>query len=191
MTFQSNIPLGSDFISVSQGDILNNFQALGTAFPVNHNNFNVAGAGKHKFVEFPNQAGDPATAAAETTIYAKDISGSSRMFLREEGNGSVVAMSGQTPIRSINGSTFLPGDSTRAVILKWGTQLVSNAGINKTVTYASAFPNACFNVTLSIVDPNATSRNVVVLSGSTANLANFQVNVDGADVTIFYQAIGN
>lgn len=51
MAYNSNIPLGPDRFFISQGDILQNFQAINTDTQVNHVVLNNADQGKHKFVQ--------------------------------------------------------------------------------------------------------------------------------------------
>lgn len=150
MTFQANIPLATDLISISQSDIKNNFTSLSTSWNVNHVDFNASGAGKHKFVSLPNQLVDPATAVSEVALYAKAVAAIPTLFLRKESNGSIIQMSGQDPIALTNGTTFLPG----GIIIKWG-QFSTNAGGTATPTFASAFPTNCFVVVTSVIDNGA------------------------------------
>lgn len=70
MAYQSTIPAASDQLSVSQGDIQNNFIALSTYLNVNHVDFNGADQGKHKFITFPVQLGAPAINAGELGLYS-------------------------------------------------------------------------------------------------------------------------
>lgn len=182
MTFQANIPLSTDLISVSQSDIKNNFQALLTSWNVNHVDFNAAGAGKHKFVSLPNQAVDPATAVTELALYSKAISGLSQLFMRQQSNGTVTQLTGD--ITNGNpGSIFLPG----GVIIKWGSTGVIND--NSTVVFSSDFPTSCYGVLLTIIDPNATSKTVNVKTGSVTG-HQFLVRASAA-LSAFYIAIGH
>lgn len=179
MTFQPNIPLATDFISVSQQDINNNFSSLSSAFNTNHNDFNASGAGKHKFVEMPNQTGDPAGAATEVTAYSKQAAGVSELFVRRDA-GSVIQMTKGTPVSSSTGSSFLPG----GIIINWGSVVGSNSG--NTATFATAFPNNVFSVTLGIFDSN------FARTASFSSLTNSNVLIKSSNVnTVYYIAIGN
>lgn len=75
MPYSNAIPQPSDKLKVSQGDLLNNFQAIKSAFDVNHVALTGNGGdeGKHKFVSLPDQAatGDPAVSATELTVYSR------------------------------------------------------------------------------------------------------------------------
>ena len=179
MTYQPNIPLATDFISVSQQDINNNFTSLGTAFDTNHVDFNASGAGKHKFVELPNQSGNPAGAATEITLYSKQAAGSSELFMRRDA-GSVIQMSVGVPNAASSGTTFLPG----GIIMKWGSVVGSPSG--NTATFSTPFPNNVFSLTLGIFDTN------VARTASFSALTNTNVLIKSSNVnTVYYIAIGN
>lgn len=62
MPYQPNIPQAGHQISVSQDDLLQNFQSIFAAFDQNHSDFNtgVGIAGQHNFVQFNPQAAWPA-----------------------------------------------------------------------------------------------------------------------------------
>lgn len=71
MAYNSNIPQPTDRISVSQGQILDNFAALQADFGVNHVTFNApSNIGKHNVVTFPRQAAAPGVfGATEFGLY--------------------------------------------------------------------------------------------------------------------------
>lgn len=73
-SYLPNIPASSDLLSVSQGQIQNNFSALQTWIEQNHVD-SASGApqsGKHTFVQLPVQAGTPTGGflAGEDSIYS-------------------------------------------------------------------------------------------------------------------------
>ncbi len=86
--FNPDIPQPTDNLSVSQGDLLTNFQQLNTQFGVNHVPFDDSGSdkGKHKFVTFVEQSEDPESKGDEYLMYSKEDSGSSELFVRPESN---------------------------------------------------------------------------------------------------------
>ena len=96
MAYDPDIPSPADLLSVSQGDLLENFSQLNTQFGVNHVEFNDAGAnkGKHKFCSFVEQAADPAAQVDEYLLYSKeDVSGDTELYLRpESGAGAAYQM---------------------------------------------------------------------------------------------------
>lgn len=96
MAYDPDIPAPADLLSVSQGDLLENFDQLNTQFGVNHVEFNDAGAnkGKHKFCSFVEQADDPAVQGDEYLLYSKeDVSGDTELYLKpESGAGAAYQM---------------------------------------------------------------------------------------------------
>lgn len=69
MTYNPNIPQGSDDISVSQVDLLGNFGSLNTVFSVDHVAYDaVADSGKHNKVTFVRQASAPAIPVGSTKV---------------------------------------------------------------------------------------------------------------------------
>ena len=192
MTFQSNIPLSTDLLSVSQGDILGNFQALGSAWPVNHVDFNASGAGKHKYVEFPDQGSDPAGAASELTLFAKlDAGSTTQLYYKRNAEGTSYQLTAQNPTIASSGSTFLPG----GIILKWGSASVTNS---QAVSFASAFPTACWQVICQPINNGAvTVANDYVYVQSSPTTTQFtatavkRTSLSGNTVTFSYIAIGN
>lgn len=177
MTFQPTIPKSTDLISVSQGDILNNFTAIGTSFDVNHVDFNAAGAGKHKFVEMPNQVADPAGAATEGTIYTK-VATQTELFFRRDA-GSVIQMTRGTPVNAPKGTTFLPG----GFLLNWGQVAATPGGT--TENFATAFTIGPATVTLGVSSNNGTSV------ATWQNVSGTQMKIFSAtSATVYYIAIG-
>src|ERR1019366_7957804 len=105
MPYNSNIPLATDEIPTSQGDLLGNFQTVQTAILVNHVGFNVANQGKHKFVTFPVQAAAPAPLANEIDLYSEQSPFSLQPELTYIRNGGV-AQEITTSLRASPGWCF-------------------------------------------------------------------------------------
>lgn len=184
MTYNPSIPQSTDLISQSQSQILTNFSQANTAFSVDHTAFDVvSNQGKHKKVTLVEQS-DPVTSANEMALYSKDLAAVTTLYMRKESNGTVIQMSAQDPTIASSGSTFLPG----GIIMKWGnTGVVSD---NSVVTFASAFPTACWGVVITIIDPNATSKTINVKTSSLST-SQFLVRVSTGSTSAFYYAIGN
>lgn len=72
MTYQI-IPNPNDLISVSQGQLKDNFQANKNTFDVDHVDFNATGAGRHKFVTINDVSVDPALTYPQSQIYEKNF----------------------------------------------------------------------------------------------------------------------
>lgn len=140
MTFNPNIPGPNDIISQSQAQIQTNFSQADSIFDVNHVTFDDSSAadrGKHRRSTYI-EVTDPVTAANEIAVYAKDVSGSTRMFLRQENNGTVIQTSGNNPIISSNGETYLPGFAGQPLGCKWGQ--FTTTGTTTVMTYTSMVP---------------------------------------------------
>lgn len=194
MTFNPNIPQATDLISQSQGQLLTNFSQANIAFGVDHTAFDVAAnQGKHKKSTYLEQAADPVTLANEIDIYSKDVAGVTTMFLRKETAGTVIATSGQDPIRASTGSTFVPGDATRALIFKWGdcgTVLPAGSPVAFTTGGGSNFPNACFQVFVTVTQAGSNSTRTVTVDATTFAPTGFTA-YSSNNVNARYFAIGN
>ncbi len=71
MTYTRNIPITGDSLGGTRDRIRTNFQLINDDFAINHVAFNALGAGKHKFINQPDQVADVASAANEPVMYAK------------------------------------------------------------------------------------------------------------------------
>ncbi len=128
MPYTANIPLLTDTLDVSQGDLNNNFQQLDTSFGIDHVNFSDAGGdtGKHNFITMVNQTAAPTIAGQETALYQRDVSTIPRLFFIERGgtdrqmSGSVVIQT-DPPDANTSGETMLFG----GVGIKWGTRTIA------------------------------------------------------------------
>jgi hypothetical protein len=190
MSYNANIPQPGDLISQSQPQILTNFSQANTAFSVDHTAFDVAlNQGKHKKSTYVEQTVDPGTSANEISVYSKDVAGVTTEFLRKESNGTVIATSGQDPVRSGNGSSYMPGDATRSVIIKWGSVAVPASP--QAFVFTSAFPNACFQVIVSGDRPDATATRTLYVQTGSITTAGFNAVFNGTYDVIRYIAIGN
>ncbi len=183
MTFNPNIPQPTDSPATdSQPQFLTNFQQLNTQFSQNHVALTaLADNGKHTYVTLIDQGADPAVAVDEIALYSKSLGGVSTLYMRKENNGTVIQLSAQDPSVAEPGSTFLAG----GVILKWGFGAIGSGVGGTTLTFVSAFPNNCWEVIITPLDPNALYASVVNKS-----VNNFAARASNA-CTIGYIAIGN
>lgn len=187
MTYDPNIPSGTDLISVSQGQIQQNFQAINTAWNVNHEEFNLANAGKHPFVEFPIQSADPGGAVSEWTLFSKtNVAGNNELFYKRDNEATAYQLSGTNPTRATKGTTFLPG----GLLLQWGAE--ATVADNQVYTFNVAFTAAPYSISLTGVRSNTQSRSLWVSSGSVTT-SQFAIRTDsgGAALTpVYWMAIG-
>lgn len=102
MAYNQSIPLGPDQYFVSQGDILDNFQAIFQVTGVNHSDLTTAlvpnaDQGKHNSLTMPEQAADQVTLAGEVGSYSKNVvynlgNQVVEWFYREESSGNIIGI---------------------------------------------------------------------------------------------------
>jgi hypothetical protein len=103
LSFNPDIPIITNAMLQSQGQIKANFQAINAAFTQNHS-FSQATLGMHNLLLFREQSTDPTTNSGQIALYTKAVGTNPCLFYRPTSN--------QTPIQltypSIN--TFIPTD---------------------------------------------------------------------------------
>lgn len=94
-SFNPNIPLPGDFLSVSQKQILSNYQTIANAFLENHVPLTaVENLGMHEVLTLRPQNTDPTTASNQSAIYNKlDSNNSPQLFFRPDSNQTPIQMS--------------------------------------------------------------------------------------------------
>lgn len=116
MAFNANIPQPTDQLSVSQGDLLANFQALATLLNPNTGS-----------VSFVNQVMPPTFLAGQNGLYALTNAFTSKSELYVNKNNLVgtvgipatASILGTTaPVNSLSGWTYLPS----GILMKWGQE---------------------------------------------------------------------
>lgn len=115
MVYKNSIPQGTDKLSNSQQDILNNFAQLDTSFGIDHYDFSDTSGdtGKHKKITSPDQAGDIVTAASEPSLYATDRAGTNLGVLQYSRGPSNAVPSPLTIIHSaVAGEVIGAGPTT-------------------------------------------------------------------------------
>lgn len=153
MAYTNNVPQANQRIKDTQSPIQQNFVEIQNLITVNHGDFGAADAGKHKFVQFPQQSAAASTAALEMAMYAKNstLTSQTELYIRRPSNGTEIEFTGASATG--NGWTILPS----GLLLKWGTQsytLPQTSG-SKTITFPVAatipvFNTAPFQVFLTI-----------------------------------------
>ena len=193
MAYQENIPQPTDKIKDSQNDLLNNFQAIKTAWDVNHVTYDLGDQGKHKHVSLPEQAAAPATAANELAIYSKQsaLTGISELFVRRESSGTELEATGAS-LGAI-GWSYLPS----GLLIKWGVG--SCTGNDTFVLPAGAgIPDftAIYSIQLTVADPAITDIDQAiratsfVLPGTITVFASNRSTTGAATVGFEYLLIG-
>lgn len=182
-TYTTGIPGTGQSLNATRDLIQDNFTVLDDTVTVNHIAMNSTGAGKHKFLQMPDQGSAPTTAANESGFYGKAVSGVSNLFARSESDGSeyqltsfadadIATLGAQNP-----GWTFLPG----GILLQWGVMVVSSAtsGIGTLARTMSAAP---YSATLTQTTPAGgvlTGYNFFVGGSTTQVTATFSKSISG------------
>jgi hypothetical protein len=185
VTFQPNIPQATDLISVSQNDILQNFQSIDTAWNVNHEDFNASGAGKHKFVEYTNQSSDPAGAASEFTLFSKvSGGGQSEIFYKRNAEGTSYQLTGINPSGAASGYTFLPG----AMLMQWDFLTGASKNDGAAIVFPTAFGATPYTLQLT-ASRNGISVNVLNATSVTSTGFTLRTSSNSND-GVWYLAVG-
>jgi len=183
LPYNSNIPQATDQISVSQGQILGNFQAINSLINVNHVGFNVANAGKHNFVELVPQPGTPGSLAGEALIYNANFAQTSTAeiwFLMPQTGfnypvSNCILSTNGNPGFASNGWQYGSGGTLE----KWGTYSAGAAGIinipignSGAGGFGPSFSVIPWNVQLTSLDSSTGNalRFVISAGMSTTNL---------------------
>lgn len=182
----NDVPKSGQTLGGTQPLIQANFADIETDFKVNHENFNDTDAGKHKFLQMPEQGSAPATAAGEGGLYTKDANSEPCLFYRRETNGDEVQLTtSATPTLAEDGYTFLPG----GLLLQWGLETIPDF-TTTTVTFPTAFSAAPYNIVASAKASTASEKSYGQVV-NTPIAASFEWrNSTGTAAEVYWQAIG-
>jgi hypothetical protein len=173
-SYNPSIPQANDLISVSQGQLLNNFSQANVVIAADHYAFDdtlSGNEGLHKQVTFPVvKASDPTIVSPEGILYTKTSGGNSQLFY--ENSTAVTQLTGLNPSTNVQ--------------FRWGIINI-NSG-SQTYNFTTAFPTSCFAITNAFND------------GTTPGVVKWVVN-DRSSFTLsssaiphasyYYIAIGN
>jgi hypothetical protein len=165
MSFTPNIPAVGQSLGNSRPSVNGNFSTINTTIAVNHVAMNAAGQGKHKFIQMPVTT-VPSTAVQEIGLYTKLVNGLSRLFLRQENNGTEVQVSGVDPLIAATGYSFLPG----GLLIQWGSTTTTGAGSGTTPVV--------FPTTFTTLGVNTNAYSVVVTANTGAISLSQNLTVD-------------
>ena len=203
MSYLPNIPQASDNPSVSQGDLLGNFQSLNTAFNLNHVSLGSGGsAGKHNFAELVNQASVPTFMSSEGGLYTKAVEGVSQLFYSPDATANEYQLSrvisASFPLFGLNtnnynsvgtkftgGWTFLPG----GMLLQYGTFDNGSLSIptSGTVIFPVSFTATPYTIFLTLLGNNSThTDSIEVQKTGVGNTSFLWTYSGGSNFTGFY-----
>ncbi len=119
MSYSPNIPNVGDFLSISQKQMLANFQAINNTFLIDHVALTaVENVGQHNALTLRPQVSDPTTSATQSALYTKLVTSVPQLFFRSNSNATPIQMSNsnlntvQTGATADTQSSFLAGPFT-------------------------------------------------------------------------------
>lgn len=120
----NQVPQPGQTLLVTRNPINQNWTTINAGFLQNHIELGIAGAGKHKFLQMPEQGAAPVTAANEAGLYAAVgvTSNESELVFRRENNGPSIAFTEFQAISPAQGWTRLPS----GILLKWDVKAVND-----------------------------------------------------------------
>jgi hypothetical protein len=194
MAYNNNIPQPTDQISVSQGQILDNFEAISTLIDVNHVGFNLGDQGKHTFVTMVDQTsvmlpfinsevGLYNVVDATTSINQLFISYVNSASTRKQYPISASILStNASPATNSNGWAYLPS----GVLLKWGYQIIP--GGNSAIPINAIGPA----YTINVFNVQMTPGNVAAVGSYVRSATTAAINVTGANnnSNVYWYTIG-
>jgi len=189
MTFNPAIPAAADDPSVSQGQMLTNFNLINTYFSTDHIALNAgADQGEHQQVTINSVVADPGLADPKCSLYIKTVAGDSELFFEKFDNVAGANLVQQmtnlaiTTVGTNNGVTTPWG-----LIINWGTY--STLAASLAITFAVPFVGVPI-VTLGREDNVIpTTKYVSYQNGTVTNLG-FTVIGSAAAFNGSYIAIG-
>ena len=194
MTWNSVWPLGTASVKANEATGANNTAHIETTLNVDHY-WTLTSAGKHKQVTLPVSATAPTPAANDLTLYSKNTTGGSCLFMARDGSPLLSAQLTSagigTPTTATNGVTFLPSDpAVGGLLMQWGKVIgaptVSSSG---TITFPVAFKTGTvpFSIQLTL---NSSSDNYGSVTGIPINTQfTYKVSTSSAS-GLFWMAIG-
>ena len=201
MTFTPGQPENGQSLGASKVPIRDNFTSIVADIGVNHVAINLGDQGKHKFLQMPEQASAPATAANEGGLYTKvgTSPAETSLFFRGESSGfeyrltrpiaaSTTEFATNTAYAAnhTGGWTYLPG----GLLLQYGAR--STPGTSGTITFPVAFTTGYYSITLGLSRNNSSSvQNAYVDNSVAVSLSNFAYdNTSSGSDPIYWMAIG-
>lgn len=186
MAYNYNIPLATDQLSISQGDILGNFTALGAiAGNPTANSASLNATVGFNFVNFAQQSANPATGANQMALYTgvNGNSGVQEMYIQRENTSETTPFT--AGVLEPSGWSYFPS----GLIMTWGTGTIGGGG-TVTITYttnSATFPG--FDDYVFGVFPVATTATALTLTTYLAPLTSFVMTGTPA-ATFTWVAIG-
>lgn len=184
MTYQPLIPLPSDLLSKSQGDIKNNFTAANTVMGVNHYPFDDATSNKglHKWVTMPNT--DIGTVTPKTAgvgnLFARTGGGITQLNYSPDAGGNRYRLTRCDDTKFTTFAQFPGGDGRAWSFLPGGILFTCGyVPVSSSTTRSISFS------TLGLPDMTTTTYNIQITAWRTTSSSpgtSFGIYVDGSSV---------
>lgn len=184
MSFNPSIPEISNFVAISQGQLLANFQQIYNAFAQNHIMLATNNQGRHSSLTMRVQSVDPSTASNQAALYCKlDANSVPQMFFRASSNQTPIQMtnSNLNTVNGAAGSSFMAGPFT----IYFG--YVLDAVQNQTVTLTPS--SQILYVGLTAIN----NANTSLVAPVNVDVNTFQIQysrLTNPNVSVYYTAIG-
>ena len=187
MAYNNAIPQPTDLLSVSQGDIFDNFEAIGFMMAPGG-----SGAGTGGYSKFTTASGDPTAIADTMLMYAKDgvTSGKPELWIeRSSASGILPSIINFTEaIKATDGSTVLPS----GIMIKWGAASATN-GPTQHVYTTGQFPTNTLSVQITERSAVASVHNylkVLAFTQSGVTVSSITSSNNAGTSDYYYLAIG-
>jgi len=156
MSYNSNIPQSTDFISVSQQDLLNNFSSMQTTYNTDHYGFNpTTNIGFHKHVTMPNDPGNiPAPGIGFCAYYGVTTLSQTYPTFKRDNTGTIYqgmpikAYAYFTAANPAVSNFTLPYANIAAI-----TRGTSGGNVFYNVRFVDPFPNTTYGAMGSVFGP--------------------------------------
>lgn len=170
MAYNENTPVGTQLPSISQPQMLANFQGIKTLVNVNHVDFDLPDQGKHKWVSFPEQLAHVATLPTEVALYSylSADTGLIELNFRRANSGTIIPFTERNG--TTNGWTVLPS----GIIMKWSTASYTGANTINANAFGKAFTTL---YSVQLTNNNATSSSDTYVMGGVIAGTNFDIYV--------------
>jgi hypothetical protein len=193
LSFSASIPNRSDFLAISQKQLLANYTAIYNAFLVDHVNLTSNdNFGMHDDLTFRPQSADPVTDSSQSAIYSKIVSNFPQLFFKPDSN--------QTPIQLTNSNlnTIQTGapDGTQSSFLAGPFTIymgfIRSCPSGQLVTLLPATNLLYVGLSTVIITVAQGLFTTAVATDITANefTVTYGVNALPRGATIYYMAIG-
>lgn len=179
MVYQPRPFAVDDTLVSSRDQIRTNFELIQTQFEANH--VNIANDGKHKFLQMPEQATAPTTAANEGALYTKAVSGATQLFWREEGNGQETQITPTVPIKAAVKFSVGAGPGF-AITINYQSNVASvvrtTAGVYN-ITFTNALSSSNYIIQIDFADTTfaANKHYVAAALSASINTGGFGISV--------------